>query len=75
MPTGLLAELKGANGRAEPPELETIDGKIDEYVELTDRNPAGPAERWSFLVALLAAGLVVLVAPLADPRLGVWIRP
>jgi hypothetical protein len=53
--------------------FEMLDEKNDEYIGLTERNPAGRMERWSFYVALLAAGVGVLIGPLIGGKIGSWV--
>jgi hypothetical protein len=53
--------------------FELLDQKIDDYVGLTTRNQAGPLERWSFYLALAAAGVGAVSGPLVGGNAGGWI--
>lgn len=53
--------------------FDALNRKFEEYVSKTDDPGPGPWERWSFRVALVAAGVGLIGGGLLDGELGKWV--
>ena len=53
--------------------FELLDQRVDDLVKSTETNHAGAVERWTFVIALLGAGLGALIGTLVGGKAGLLI--